>query len=618
MDPGLGFEEPIEDNRQFDSRLYRPAVASMGQPGPPILMDPRLKEQKLHTILTSFIRSAAGKDQPQLMQQLSQLNLSGVDKQKIRNRLGVMAVHFARDQQEEALVHQQLHQLFQQLSIDGRVEQKSGAAGQWAQEFNKQQQSERWLQDFDQFISTGGNRPPDLWMKEYKQFRAPEYTKEDFEEMEQPWKEAVADSWADEYTQMEDRLKAKIAYSRYLESLSPEEAAKELRSLGQKIASIDDPKFQNTQFADTMKKVGDGSLTVEGNDLVETIQEQGTSAQNLEGPEEWLREFGDWEGPDWDFSEFSRMGFDRDFSQRWFGATRTNREYEFEQENPFKDHPSPFQAGMHLFAKGELSDAILAFEAAVQIDGDTESWRMLGEAHAENDRDDRAILALGKSIEVKEDNLPAMLSLAVSCTNESQRETALHTLKRWIEANPKYSQLVPKQSWAQEFHRLHDEDLHSAVRDLFIGAARMCPRNPDADVQVALGLLFNISLEYDKAVDCFRTALKQRPQDYQLWNKLGATLANSNRSQEALAPYYKSLARKPTYTRARANLGISYLNLDRYQEAATQFLACLAIQPSARHIWMNLQTVFSRMNRDDLLDLSLEYDVEAFRKHFEF
>lgn len=50
-------------------------------------------------------------------------------------------------------------------------------------------------------------------------------------------------------------------------------------------------------------------------------------------------------------------------------------------------------------------------------------------------------------------------------------------------------------------------------------------------------MLYNLSREYDRAIEAFQTALKLKPRDYSLWNKLGATQANSVQSADAILAY---------------------------------------------------------------------------------
>lgn len=75
------------------------------------------------------------------------------------------------------------------------------------------------------------------------------------------------------------------------------------------------------------------------------------------------------------------------------------------------------------------------------------------------------------------------------------------------------------------------------VVGLFNDAAQMSPE--DADVHIVLGVLYNLSREYDRAIASFQTALKLKPNDYSLWNKLGATQANSVQSADAISAYQR-------------------------------------------------------------------------------
>jgi len=122
-------------------------------------------------------------------------------------------------------------------------------------------------------------------------------------------------------------------------------------------------------------------------------------------------------------------------------------------------------------------------------------------------------------------------------------------------------------------------DTHTRVTDSFLSLARQQHKDGvlDADVQIGLGILFYTNGEYDLAKDCFQSALSVRPrvmhyrfmnqtrcltssfnsQDYLLWNRLGSSLSNGSKPEEALGAYQEALQLRPTYTRAIYNVGVA-------------------------------------------------------------
>lgn len=378
-----------------------------------------------------------------------------------------------------------------------------------------------------------------------------------------------------------------------------------------------------------------------------------------------MGEFDHWDG-------FDSLGTHAAFRDPQLG------DYMFEQENVFRDMQNPYEEGLRIMTGGgNLSLAALAFEAAVQQDPQhIEAWSMLGSAQAQNEKESPAIRALEQTLKLDPNNLGALMGLAVSYTNEGYDSTAYRTLERWLSI--KYPSIISPTSLSSDadigFTDRHQ--LHEKVTDLFIRAAQLSPDGDhmDPDVQVGLGVLFYGAEEYDKAVDCFSAALastesgisNESLQVHLLWNRLGATLANSGRSEEAINAYEKALTLNPNFVRARYNLGVSCINIGCYDEAAGHLLGALAMHkvvekegrekareiinggvegPSgdglggdggrggvseaelerlvsanqSTNLYDTLRRVFSQMGRRDLAErVVVGMDVESFRGDFEF
>ncbi|XP_071840318.1 peroxisomal targeting signal 1 receptor-like [Apostichopus japonicus] len=446
--------------------------------------------------------------------------------------------------------------------------------------------------------------------------------------------------WANEFTgQSEDEKWVD-------EFQNAEETAEVAKTANHLLGTLDDPKFSNSEFVKFVKQVGSGEIVIEDNQLkdkegvpIEEAYESWSSEfiQNEKSPsDQWVDEFLDpntmpAEEEFWDKlqKQWEKVSSEAPDAHPWLSdfnqASKEPADYSFEEDNPLLEHPNPFEEGQKRLKEGDLASAVLLFEAAVQKNPEhTEAWQYLGTTQAENEQEMAAIVACKKCLELMPTNLPALMTLAVSYTNESMQNQALEALHRWIGANPTYSSVARELQTKVPDLRIQSvmsSPLHKEVQDQYIEAARMSPNAVDADVQQGLGVLFNLSHEYAKAEDCFRAALAVRPQDSLVWNRLGATLANGGRSEEAIDAYRHALELSPGFIRSRYNLGISCVNLGAYKEATEHFITALTLQRSGRgpkgetsqmsdNIWGTLRMAVSLMGRADLYDAADKRDLD--------
>jgi len=242
-------------------------------------------------------------------------------------------------------------------------------------------------------------------------------------------------------------------------------------------------------------------------------------------------------------------------------------------------------------------------------------------------------------VELDPEYVQSWLALGVSHTNESNRANAYGAIREWVRRHPKFHQTSVGTSGgfidevfepgSERSQKAMYEGLIACLIEIIRGANGSEEEHRiDPDVQIALAVLLNSNEEYAKATDCFLTALAVRPHDWALYNRVGATLANSGNADSALEYYYRALGLNPVYIRARFNLGISCINLHRYEEAARHILDALTLQSSdavgdprggvtSDALWNSLESVCGRMGRSDLIGACEHRDLGGFRMNFE-
>lgn len=225
-------------------------------------------------------------------------------------------------------------------------------------------------------------------------------------------------------------------------------------------------------------------------------------------------------------SEYEQLGdLSEDPSNLWQGEVEDiPQPYEFVNTKVPTEMLDWMEEGMKHFKDGNLREAIRSFEMELQHNNPDNSaaWRMLGRCHAENDQDPEAIKCLEAAVDRDPYSPESLLALGVSYVNELNHERALSNMKAWFTHNPKYAGMeMPPDIYGAASNPATQESAFQEVKQLLLSALAF--DSTDAgDIHEALGVIYNVIRDYDAAADSFHKALVIRPDDYQLWNKLGA------------------------------------------------------------------------------------------------
>uniref|UniRef100_A0A673JAJ3 PEX5-related protein n=1 Tax=Sinocyclocheilus rhinocerous TaxID=307959 RepID=A0A673JAJ3_9TELE len=344
-----------------------------------------------------------------------------------------------------------------------------------------------------------------------------------------------------------------------------------------------------------------------------------------------------WDKMQAEWEELARRDWltDNDRPQIPSNVSPYEKGYYFHTDNPFKDWPNAFEEGLRKSREGELPNAVLLLEAAVlqdPQDSEVSEW-----AYKTTQRFFRCfpVVCVCRCLELHPNNLQALMALAVSLTNTGMRQEAAEALLSWIRHNPKYKYLLKSRTHLQSspgsrrpsYPSITGCPLLPEVKELYLEAAQHNSDTINPDLQTGLGVLYNLSSEFNKAVEAFNAALSVRPEDYLLWNRLGATLANGDRSEEAVEAYTRALELQPGFIRSRYNLGISCINMGAHREAARNFLTALSLQRKSRsrqlshqvmsgNIWTALRIALSMLDQPELFQAANIGDLDLLMRAF--
>ncbi len=126
----------------------------------------------------------------------------------------------------------------------------------------------------------------------------------------------------------------------------------------------------------------------------------------------------------------------------------------------------------------------------------------------------------------------------------------------------------------------------------------------------------NLGFAYDKlnhtqrAITCYREAIRIKPDYADPWNNIGAIYIKSGQTEQAMVYFREALKANPYHTKALNNLAAAYYELGQPEQAITYYWKALQTKPDYAEGWYNLGLAYIQYGQ---LDQAVSCFREALR-----
>lgn len=108
----------------------------------------------------------------------------------------------------------------------------------------------------------------------------------------------------------------------------------------------------------------------------------------------------------------------------------------------------------------------------------------------------------------------------------------------------------------------------------------------------AQGDLMRLKKSYLDAIDYYRAALRQKPHDAHIYNKVGIAELMSQRFRESTKDFQRAIANDRKYADPFNNMGVIDYSLKKYKQAVKSYKKAIAIEPDCAPFYSNLGAAY--------------------------